>query len=475
MSELERAELFIGGEWRAPLANDPMTAVVNAADATVLAYVAAGSARDVDAAVVAARSATESWSRTSPEERAQLLEAVRDEIASRQEEIARRISLEVGTPRLISERVQVGLPILTLQGFADAAREHEWQNTVGNSTVYREAAGVVAAITPWNYPLHQLVGKVGAAVAAGCSVIAKPADIAPLSAFALAEAFAAAGAPDGLFNLISGPGRTVGEAMAAHPDVDVVSFTGSTHVGARIAALAAPNITRVALELGGKSASVILDDADIPRAVKASVNNAFLNSGQTCSAWTRLVVPRAHYDDVVGLACDAAQRLTLGHPLAEGTRLGPLASAAARESVRTHIRRAEDDGARLVMGGADEPDGLPDGFYVRPTIFVDVDPDAAIAQEEVFGPVLVILAHDGDDDALAIANNSRYGLAGGVWSGDAERATSIARRIRTGQVDINGARFNPNAPFGGYKNSGLGREFGRYGLEEFLELKSVQR
>jgi aldehyde dehydrogenase (NAD+) len=474
VSAAERTELYIGGRWSAPVEPSALTEVVNAADGTVLARVPAGSSRDVDAAVAAARDAAETWSQRTAEDRASLLEAVRDEVELRQDELARLISLEVGTPSLISQRVQVGLPLLTLQGFADAARDFEWQSTVGKSVVFREAAGVVAAITPWNYPLHQLVGKVGAAVAAGCAVVAKPADIAPLSAFILAEAFAAAGAPDGLFNLVSGSGRSVGEALAGHPGVDVVSFTGSTSVGAHIAELAARNITRVALELGGKSASLVLEDADLERAVKSSVNNAFLNSGQTCSAWTRLVAPRSRYDEVVEMAAAAASRLTVGHPLADGTRLGPLASAAAQESVRGYIRLAQLEGARLIVGGDSAPDGLEEGFYVRPTIFADVDRSATIAQEEVFGPVLVILAHDGDDDAVDIANDSRYGLAGGVWSGDPERALSVARRLRTGQVDINGAPFNPDAPFGGYKHSGLGREFGRFGLEEFLEIKSVQ-
>jgi len=431
--------------------------------------------RDVERAVRAARTAFETWSQTSPQERAGYLEAIRDALTSRAAEAARLISLEVGTPLRISERVQVGLPLRTLQGFADAARAHTWTTEIGNSTILREPAGVVAAITPWNYPLHQLVGKVGAALAAGCTVVAKPAGVAPLSAYLLADAIVEAGLPDGVFNLVSGPGREVGEALAAHPGIDVVSFTGSTEVGARIAALAARTITRVTLELGGKSASVVLDDADLATAVKASVNNAFLNSGQTCSAWTRLVVPRDRHDEALELARAAAERLTLGHPLADGTRLGPLASAAQQASVRDYIQLGLAEGAELILGGPEQPAGLPEGFYVRPTIFGGVDRSARIAQEEIFGPVLAVITHHGDDDAVAIANDSPYGLAGAVWSSDDDRALRVARRIRTGQVDINGGRFNPDAPFGGYKKSGIGREFGPFGIEDFTEIKAVQR
>ena len=359
-----RDRLFISGEWVTPTEDDGLTDVINAADGTVLGRVARGGQADVDWAVAAARRAFDTWSQTACEERAGALEAVRDALAARQEVAARLISLEVGTPTLISQRVQVGLPLQTLQGYADAARSYAWEETIGNSVVLREPAGVVGAITPWNYPLHQLVGKVGGALAAGCTVVAKPADVAPLSAFLLADAIAEAGLPPGVFNLVSGPGRRVGEALARQPGIDVLSFTGSTEVGARVAALAAANITRVALELGGKSASVVLDDADLPRAVKASVNNAFLNSGQTCSAWTRLVVPRARQDEALELARAAAAKLTLGHPLGGGTRLGPLASAAQQETVRQYIEIGRKEGATLVIGGPEQPEGLPDGFYV---------------------------------------------------------------------------------------------------------------
>lgn len=473
-----RSRLFVDGAWVAPDGDNGVVEVHDSSDGSVLGSVASGGPADVDRAVAAARTAFEDWSRTDPEERAKALEALRDALAQRAEEAARLISLEVGTPTLIAQRVQVGLPLTTLQGFADAARSLAWSEQVGTSTVVREPAGVVGAITPWNYPLHQLVGKVGAALAAGCTVVAKPAEVAPLSAFLLAEAAQDAGLPPGVLNLVPGTGAVVGEALAGHPGIDVLSFTGSTAVGARVAALAAANITRVALELGGKSASVLLDDLDdeaFSKAVRSSVGNAFLNSGQTCSAWTRMLVPRARQDDALALAKAAAERLTVGHPLDEATRLGPLASAAQQERVRGYIRLGLEEGATLVTGGPEQPDGLPHGFYVRPTVFGGVDPSSRLAQEEVFGPVLAVIPHDGDDDAVAIANHSSYGLAGGVWAGDDERALAVARRMRTGQVDVNGGRFNPAAPFGGYKRSGIGREFGTHGLAEFLELKAIQR
>jgi acyl-CoA reductase-like NAD-dependent aldehyde dehydrogenase len=469
-----RDRLFIDGSWRAPSIHDAPIDVIDSASGNVLGSVPAASPADVDAAVAAAARAAESWRQTTPGERADALEAIAAELSSRLDEIAEVISLEVGTPTNISRKVQVGLPLSTLQGFADSARAFEWDREVGNSLVTREGVGVVAAITPWNYPLHQLVGKVGGALAAGATVVAKPASEAPLAAFALADAVAAAGLPAGVFNVISGSGGVVGEALAGHRDVDLVSFTGSTETGSHIAALAARNVTRTSLELGGKSASVILDDADLERAVRSSVGNAFLNSGQTCSAWTRLLVPRKLQQQVIDIAVASAERLTLGHPLADGTRLGPLVSAAQQRSVRDHIQRGIGL-ARLVTGGAEQPAGLDEGFYVSPTIFGDVDNASALAQEEIFGPVLSVIPYDSVDDAVAIANDSPYGLAGGVWAGDVERATAVARRIRTGQVDVNGGAFNPVAPFGGVKRSGYGREFGGFGIEEFTVTKAIQR
>jgi acyl-CoA reductase-like NAD-dependent aldehyde dehydrogenase len=334
---------------------------------------------------------------------------------------------------------------------------------------------VVGAITPWNYPLNQVVAKVGPALAAGCTIVLKPSDEAPSPVFVFAECCAAAGIPAGVFNLVSG-GDDVGKALAAHTGVDVVSFTGSTAAGAHVAQAAGKNINRVALELGGKSANVILDDADLEKAVTAGVNNAMLNSGQTCAAWTRMLVPAQLHDEAVAIAEKAIAKLTLGHPLEDTTRLGPLASAEQQSRVRNYIEIGVAEGARLVAGGSDVPEDLPaGGYYVRPTVFADVKPTMRIAREEIFGPVLSIMPYTDEEEAVAIANDTDYGLHGAVWSQDGERAMKVARRLRTGQVDVNGGAWNPLAPFGGYKKSGLGREYGEAALDEYLEIKSIQR
>jgi aldehyde dehydrogenase (NAD+) len=333
---------------------------------------------------------------------------------------------------------------------------------------------VVGAITPWNYPLHQVAAKVAPALAAGCTVVLKPSEVAPLNAFVLAEIIHDVGLPAGVFNLVTGTGDVVGEAMSAHPDIDMISFTGSTRAGKRISEVAAGTVKRVTLELGGKSPNVILDDADLEQAVTDGVGKAFLNSGQTCSALTRMLVPRSKLAEVEAIAKAAAETYTPGDPFGESTRLGPLVSEAQRERVRGFIQKGQEEGARLVTGGAEAPEGLEQGYFVRPTVFSDVTTDMTIAQEEIFGPVLSILPYDDEEEAVRIANDTIYGLAGGVWSGDAERAKAVARRIRTGQVEVNGGSFNPMAPFGGYKQSGKGRELGKFGIEEYLETKSLQ-
>ncbi|TDC36810.1 aldehyde dehydrogenase family protein [Micromonospora sp. 15K316] len=471
--DLARTDFYLDGRWVAPSGAAPLP-VHNPATEEVIATVPAGTATDVDRAVAAARAAFDGWAATPPAQRAAHLDRLHAALSARADEIARTVALELGAPLKVASRIQAGLPLTVLHSYVELAAHSSVEETVGNSTVVREPVGVVGAITPWNYPLHQVVAKLAPALAAGCTVVLKPAELTPLVSYLLFDAIHEAGLPPGVVNLVTGTGPVVGEAIAAHPDVDMVSFTGSTATGRRISHLAADRIARVALELGGKSANVILDDADLTTAVKVGVGNAFLNSGQTCTAWTRMLVHRSRYDDAVELAAKAAGAYRLGDPFDPATRLGPLVSAAQRERVLGHVTRGLADGGRLVAGGPDAP--VPDrGWYVAPTVIADVDPESALAQEEVFGPVLAIIPVDDEDHAVTVANNSRYGLAGAVWSADEERAVRVARRMRTGAVDVNGAPFNPLAPFGGYKQSGIGRELGRHGLAEFLQTKAIQR
>ncbi|MGN6319720.1 aldehyde dehydrogenase family protein [Trinickia sp.] len=465
--------LYIGGKWLKP-SGAAMIDVVDSGTEEVMGRIPEGSAADAEAAVEAARLAFENWAATPPGERADYLQKIAANLKARTDEIAASICGEVGMPLKLARAIQVGGPVYNWNAYAKLAREFEFEAHVGNSRVVREPVGVVAAITPWNYPLNQITLKVAAALAAGCTVVLKPSEVAPLNAFMLAEAIHEAGLPAGVFNLVSGYGPVVGEIIASHPFVDMVSFTGSTRAGKRVAELAAASVKRVALELGGKSASVVLDDADFPVAVKSTVSACYLNSGQTCSAHTRLIVPESRYEEVRELAKAAAEAFTVGDPRNETTRLGPLASAVQLERVREYIVRGAAEGAELVTGGADMPDGLSKGFFVKPTVFGRVHPKATIAQEEIFGPVLSILTYKDEDEAIRIANDSLYGLGGAVWAGSDERAVSVARRIRTGQIDINGGTWNMEAPFGGFKQSGYGRENGVYGLEEYLEYKSMQ-
>jgi acyl-CoA reductase-like NAD-dependent aldehyde dehydrogenase len=362
--------------------------------------------------------------------------------------------------------------VTIVSSFASLARDYAYATAIGRTQVLREPYGVVGAITPWNYPLYQIVTKVGAALAAGCTVVVKPSELAPLNAYALASACEDIGLPPGVVNIVCGTGPDVGEALATHPQVDVVSFTGSVRAGRRVAARAGGELKKVTLELGGKSACVVLDDAPLEKAVPHGVRNALLKSGQTCSAWTRLIVPRARLSDVLDLARTTVTSLPLGDPLDPATRLGPLISRAQRERVEAYIEQGRTEGAQLVLGGG-RPVRFASGHYVEPTIFANVTTTMTIAQEEIFGPVIVVLTYDSEDEAVRMANDTVYGLAGAVWSADPRRALDIAARIRTGQVDINGARFNPLAPFGGFKQSGVGRELGVFGLEEFLQVKAV--
>ncbi|MFF4892572.1 aldehyde dehydrogenase family protein [Micromonospora chersina] len=470
---LARHHLHVAGDWVDP-AHSGTIPVENPATGEIIGQVPAGTPADVDRAVAAARAAFPGWAATAPADRAAHLDRLHAALAARADEIARTVALELGTPLKLATRVQAGLPLTVLRSMVDLAARPPAEQTIGNSLVVREPVGVVGAITPWNYPLHQVVAKVAPALAAGCTVVLKPSELTPLTAYLLFDAVTEAGLPPGAVNLVPGTGPVVGEALAAHPDVDLVSFTGSTATGRRIAHLAADRIARVALELGGKSANVILADADLPTAVKVGVGNALLNSGQTCTAWTRMLVHRDRYAEALDLVAAAVAGYRPGDPFDPATRLGPLVSAAQAERVRGHVDRALADGARLVAGGPDAP-LPPRGHFVAPTVFADVHPDSALAQEEVFGPVLAVIPFADTDEAVAIANNSRYGLAGAVWSADEEAALAVARRLRTGQVDVNGGAFNPLAPFGGYKQSGLGRELGGYGVEEFTELKAIQR
>ncbi|WP_151774661.1 aldehyde dehydrogenase family protein [Streptomyces abyssomicinicus] len=456
--------MYIDGAWRAAAGPDTI-AVLNPADEQVIAQVPAGSAEDVDAAVRAARAALPAWAATPPSERAARLAALRDVLTARKDEIAETVTAELGAPLGFSQKVHAASPIAVCGSYADLAASFPFEEKVGNSTVYQEPIGVVAAITPWNYPLHQIVAKVAPALAAGCTVVLKPAEDTPLTAQLFAEAVDEAGVPAGVFNLVTGLGPVTGQALAEHDGVDMVSFTGSTAVGRSIAATAGAGLKKVSLELGGKSANVILPSADLGKAVAVGVANVMANSGQTCSAWTRMLVDADRYEEAVELAAQAAAKY--------GDRIGPLVNAKQQARVRGYIEKGVAEGARLVAGGPEAPAGKK-GFHVSPTVFADVTPGMTIAQEEIFGPVLTVLKYQDEDDAVRIANGTVYGLAGAVWAGDEAEAVAFARRLETGQVDINGGRFNPLAPFGGYKHSGVGRELGSHGLAEFLQTKSLQ-
>ncbi|PPS76321.1 MULTISPECIES: aldehyde dehydrogenase family protein [Streptomyces] len=455
--------MYIDGAWR-PAAGQDVIEVVNPVDGQVIATVPAGTAEDVDTAVRAARAALADWAATPPAERAARLAALRDVLVARADEIAETVTAELGSPLKFSQAVHAGVPIAVAGSYAELAATYAFEEKTGNSVVHHEPVGVVAAITPWNYPLHQIVAKVAPALAAGCTIVVKPAEDTPLVARLFADAVHEAGIPAGVFNLVTGLGPVAGQALAEHPGVDLVSFTGSTAVGRQLAGIAAGQVKKVALELGGKSANVILPSADLAKAVNVGVANVMSNSGQTCSAWTRMLVHRDRYDEAVELAEAAAAKY--------GERIGPVVNAKQQARVRGYIEKGVAEGARLVAGGPEAP--RAEGYFVSPTVFADVTEDMTIAQEEIFGPVLSILKYEDEEDALRIANGTVYGLAGAVWAGDEAEAVAFARRMETGQVDINGGRFNPLAPFGGYKQSGVGRELGVHGLAEYLQTKSLQ-
>lgn len=468
-----RKELYIGGRWTAPQSSGDI-AVVDSRTEEPMGSVPRGAAAEVEKAVTAARTAFPAWAASSVADRVATLRAIADGLAAREEQLADLMSREVGTPIATSRRVQVGLSVDVFRSIADILEEFPLEERIGTSLLIRQPAGVVAAITPWNYPLYQLAAKLAPALAAGCTTILKPAGAAPLAAFDLAEIIDDLGLPPGTVNVVSGPGREIGDLLAGHPQVDMVSITGSTQAGISVAERAAHTVKRVTLELGGKSAFVLLDDSDLAAALPVAVRSWLVNNGQSCSALTRLIVPRGQIDAVEDGLADLVGAMQVGDPLDAASDVGPVVTAGQRDTIRGYIEQGVAEGATVVAGGPDAPDGLKRGFYVRPTVFSRVRPDMVIAREEIFGPVLVVLPADDDDHAVEIANDSDYGLSGGVWSSDEARAIAVARRMRTGQVAVNGGRFNVRAPFGGYRLSGVGRELGEHGLAEYFELTALQ-
>jgi len=470
----DRDKLYIDGAWVPSTGTDTID-VINAATEEVMGRIPEGTTDDVDRAVAAAKAAFGGWRDTPADERAKYILRLQEGLAARMQEIAEVITGEVGMPITFSNMIQAGLPTAVMGSYVEIVNNFPFEEQMGASLVVREPVGVVGCITPWNYPLHQIVAKVAPALGAGCTVVLKPSEVAPLSAFILAEIIDDVALPAGVFNLVTGTGPVVGEAIARHPDVAMVSFTGSTRAGKRVSEIAAESVKRVALELGGKSPFVILDGAPIDDAVTAGIGSCFMNSGQTCIAWTRMLVPRAQHDEIVAKVKEIAEGYPVGDPTDPAHMgLGPLISDTQRTRVRNYIQQGIDEGATLVTGGVEAPEGLDTGYYVRPTVFANVSNDMTIARDEIFGPVLSVIPYDTEEEAIEIANATIYGLHAGVFGPDQESAMRVARKLDAGQVDINGQKFNPVAPFGGYKQSGSGRELGRYGLEEYLEVKSLQ-
>ena len=464
-------DIYIDGQWT-PSSGTEAIDVVNPSTTEIIATVPAGTAEDVERAALAARTAFPAWAALSPGERADWIQRLTDGLNARADEIARTVSSEIGMPISQSVEWQSALPIRNFQFYADYLRSYSYDaGSVKHSLVVKEPIGVVGCITPWNYPLHQIALKVAPALAAGCTVVIKPSEVAPLTAYILAEVAHDIGLPAGVLNLVLGTGDVVGEAMSSNPNIDMISFTGSTAAGIRVSEVASKTVKRVALELGGKSANLILDDADLERAVTDGVGNCFFNAGQTCTALTRMLVPRSRLAEAEGYAKAAAETYLVGDPFAETTLLGPVVSERQHARVKALIETGVREGAKLITGGSET--AVATGYFVAPTVFSNVTPEMAIAREEIFGPVLAILPYDDEESGIEMANSSEYGLAGGVWSGSDERAIEVARRLRTGQVSINGGGFNNEAPFGGYKHSGNGREAGAAGFEEFLETKSM--
>jgi aldehyde dehydrogenase (NAD+) len=465
-------QFYIDGEWVDPVTPQPFD-VINPATEEVCGRISLGSAADVDKAVAAANRAAGSYAGTSREERIALLEAILEVFNRRSDEVATAIMEEMGAPWKLAKYAQAPSGAGHIQGALEVLKSYEFAETVGTTQIVREPIGPCALITPWNWPINQITVKVAPALAAGCTMVLKPSEIAPFDALLFAEILHEAGVPAGVFNLINGDGPTVGEALSSHPDIAMVSFTGSTRAGVAVAQNAAATVKRVAQELGGKSANIVLDDADFEKVIGRGASACFENSGQSCNAPTRMLVPEARLAEAAAIAGKRAEATKAGDPQAEDTRIGPVVSEIQWNKIQGLIQQGIDEGATLVAGGPGRPDGLDKGYYVNPTVFSDVSNEMSIAREEIFGPVLSIIPYKDEDDAVRIANDTPYGLSGYVSSGDLERARGVAARLRTGMVHINGASLDSQAPFGGYKQSGNGREWGAHGMEEFLEIKSM--
>jgi len=466
-------KFYINGKWVDPAGPISTLDVINPATEQPYGRIALGTREDVHSAVQAARTAFDSWSQTSVESRLAILEKIAAGIQNRYDELAEVISKEMGAPLWLAQKAQVAAGMAHFAAAGEVLKNYQFEEQQGTTLIVREPIGVCGFITPWNWPLNQIACKVSPALAAGCTMVLKPSEIAPLNACILAEIIHDAGVPAGVFNLINGDGSTVGAALSAHPGVDMVSFTGSTRAGILVAKAAADSVKRVTQELGGKSANLILDDADLAKAVSGGVQKCFSNSGQSCNAPSRMLVPVGGYDEAVAIAKGAAEQVCVGNPLAAETTIGPVASKFQYQKIQGLLNKGIEEGAELVTGGPGRPDSLEIGYYVKPTIFAKVDNAMTIAREEIFGPVLCMIPYENEDDAVRIANDSPYGLSGYVSSGDPKKARKIAARLRTGNVHLNGSGTNVHAPFGGYKQSGNGREWGKHGFEEFLEIKAI--
>ncbi len=465
-------KFYIDGQWVEPSDPKPFD-VINPANEQVIGQIMMGNKDDVNKAVAAAKKAFASFSQTTVKERLDLIDAILAAYGKRSEEIAETISKEMGAPMWLSKAAQAAMGMAHLGKIREVLASYEFERAQGSTMIRKEPVGVCALITPWNWPINQIACKVAPAIAAGCTMVLKPSEVAPLNAALWAEILDDAGVPAGVFNLVNGDGPTVGETLSSHPDIDMVSFTGSTRAGTQVAIAAAPTVKRVCQELGGKSANIILDDADFEKSVAHGVQSCFMNSGQSCNAPTRMLVPAKRHDEVVQIAKAAAAKVKVGDPTAGDTTIGPVVSEVQFNKIQGLIEKAIAEGAELVAGGPGKPDGLNAGYYVKPTIFANVTNDMTIAREEVFGPVLSILKYDSEEEAIEIANDTVYGLSGYVQSGDVEHARRVASQLRTGNVHLNGAGPDLGAPFGGYKQSGNGREWGEYGFEDFLETKAV--